>query len=203
MSIKKSCESWHRADISLHSRPLKAHSWARQLPHSLHFILLLFYHPPCLPDFFLSLSRLNFFPFRLFPCALSLPTKLLLRSRTWRRSWSWIGGVCLRLRGWPNGQRRSWQWRRRGCCCRRTSCKAEQVVVQSAARPSSSVWNIRNAENQLSSRVSIIHWGSVLIRFLPHGTIIYTENETDVHYLSSTVSSKCHHTQSAKTNNLM
>lgn len=43
MSIKKPYESWHRADISLHSRPLKPHSWAGWLPDSPHFTLRLFF----------------------------------------------------------------------------------------------------------------------------------------------------------------
>lgn len=50
MSIKKPYESWHRADISSHSRPLKPHSWARELPDSPHLIPFFFFSPP-LSDF--------------------------------------------------------------------------------------------------------------------------------------------------------
>ena len=166
MSIKKPYESWHRADISSHSRPLKPHSWARKLPDSPHlipFFFFFFFSPP-LSDFCspspssLSLSYsptapsfppspfvfFFFFRFSIPPCSslpshytpphlpsslVITPSPCLSSSRTSRRSWSWIGGVCPRLRAWLRGRRRSWQWPRRGCCCRRTSCRAGQVVL--------------------------------------------------------------------------
>lgn len=196
MSIKKPCESWHTADISLRSSPLEAHSRARWLPASPHSIPLFFpFCPPCLSNScsltppalsvsnLLSISLFLIFPFSTPSCSLSthnasaLPSRAntLSSSRTWRRSWSWIGGACLRLRAWLSGRRRSLRSPRRGCCCRRTSCRAEQVVVQTAGPPVfSPVWNAHIGENQLSSCISIIHSGSALIKFSPHTIIIYT-----------------------------
>lgn len=196
MSIKEPYESWHRADISLHSRPVKAHSWARSLPDSPHFIpvalpvsltrvLSLLPNYLCQVCHQISFSISIFFPFSIPWCSSSAHNaKLLLPLQDLEEE---LELDRRRVSEAEGGAKRAEE--ELAVAKERLLLQEDELQSRAGSRSVcllTCLERSHNSENQLSSCISIIHSGSALIRFSPHAVIMYTENATDAHYSSST-----------------